>query len=231
MVTASGGTKCIKLGGSDHFRVGLDEGSTVVAHWLVTGIWVLRNQGVDGGDKNQNQENEGEDSVHDKEYNSQDTTDKSWFLKDSREDHQEDRVDEVDDADGNVEDIDLAIHPWSEVRNSNEVNTFNENEGDALNGSLRLGKGNEDTLDEDVAKHWDDPVVARTLELHIEESPSVEGSWIGVKDNNWALVHIDGVLSEADDLIRGPGEESEGNEEENKGEDNGSRGVADRQFP
>lgn len=231
VVTASGSTKRIEFGGSDHFRVGLDEGSTVVTHWLVAGIWVLGNQGVDGGDKDQNQKNKGEDGVHDKEDNSQDTAGESWFLKDSGEDHQEDRVDEVDDADGDVEDIDLAIHPWSEVSNGDKVNAFDKDESDALNGPLGLGEGNEDALDEDVSKHWDDPVVARTLELHIEETPSIERSWVGVKNHDWALVHVDGVLSEADDLVRGPRKKGEGDEEENNGENNGSWGVTDGQFP
>jgi len=204
-VFSTGGcTESIEFSRSNYFRVGLDEGSSVITHWLVASVWVLGDQSIDGGDKDQDQEDKGKDGVHDEEDDTQDTTDESGFLEDAGEDHQKYSVDKVDDADGNVEDVDLAIHPWPQVRNSDKVDALNENKSDTLNGTLGLGECNEDTLDEDISKHGDDPVVARTFELDVEETPSVEGSGVRVKDNNWALVHVDRVLSKSDDLVGSP---------------------------
>lgn len=69
------------------------------------------------------------------------------FVEDTRKDHEEDGVHKVDDTDGDVEDIDFAVHPWPEIGNSNKVNSLNQNECNALDRPVSLSKGNEDALE------------------------------------------------------------------------------------
>lgn len=70
-VAACGDAEGIEFG----VEVGLrfDEGTTVVSHGLVAGIGVLGEDGEAGSEEDQEQKDEGEDSVHNEEDDTHDT--------------------------------------------------------------------------------------------------------------------------------------------------------------
>lgn len=153
------------------------------------------------------------------------------MVEDLGKHHHEKGTDEVDSGDGDVETVGLLVHPWAQVRNSDKKSELNENESNALNLAAALSKTDKHGLDKEVHEPWNDEPISRGLELYIQESPFVEGNWVGVEDIGRVLVHSDGTLSKADDLGRGPSQDANHSEHGQDGEYDETSRVALSQFP
>ena len=68
-------SESIKLGGESRLR--LDERGSIVSHRLIASIRVLGEESVEGRDKHQDQQGQGEDCVDDEEYDTHNTNDKT----------------------------------------------------------------------------------------------------------------------------------------------------------
>ena len=74
-LTARSGTESVELGGQLGLR--LDEAATVITHWLVSRIWILRSDCDNGGDQDNDEQYSRENSVVDEENDTHDTSDNS----------------------------------------------------------------------------------------------------------------------------------------------------------
>lgn len=76
-ITTSSGAKGVQFGGDLCLR--LDEGAAVIAHWLVSNIRVLRENGKARSDEDHNDEDESEDSVEEEMNHTHDTHNKALW--------------------------------------------------------------------------------------------------------------------------------------------------------
>lgn len=128
--TASGDTQCIEL--SVELSLRLDEGATVIAHRLVSGVGVLGEDGECRSDNDGNEEDERENGVENEEEDAHDTIDQTRQGEDAGEEEQENGVEEVEEADGNVESIGLLVHVRREDTDDDEEDSLDDEEGNCL---------------------------------------------------------------------------------------------------
>lgn len=117
-ITTRGSTQGIQFSGELGLR--LDERATVVAHGLVTSVWILRHNGVYRGEQNQDQEDQRKHGIVNEEDDTHDTDHHSGGVEHIREHEQEDGVDEIDHRNGDVENVGLLIHPRTENADRNK---------------------------------------------------------------------------------------------------------------
>lgn len=196
--TTSGGTQCVEL--SVELSLGLDKGTTVIAHGLVSGVRVLGEDGECRSDKERDEENKREDGVEEEEEDSHNTVDQTRQAEDAGEEKQEDGVEEVQGADGNVEGIGLLVHVRSENTDDNEEDGLDDEEGNGLESAVALTKSDEHSLEKKVSQDGDDEVVGSSLELNVEETPLVKRDRIRVEDVSWVLVHRHGTTGKTNNL-------------------------------
>lgn len=225
LVASRGSGERIELSRSVQLRLRLHEGGAVVGHELVAGIGVLAEEDQSAADDNQEQENQGEGCVGDEENNTNDTVDKSRSAEDVGEDEQEHSVEEVHDADGNVERVGALVHPGSENTSRDQSSSLDNDEGNSLNSSTALSKGDDSALNNSIAKNRNNEVVRRCAELDVEETPLVQGLRVGEQDIGRVSVHGDGAASDADHLSSSPAESESHSKEEENSKNNFSRRV------
>ena len=200
--------------------LGLDERRSVVRHGLVTGVWVLADRGQDCRHDDEDEQDKCKYCVHDEEDDSDDSGDQGRLVEDIGEDEQEDCVDEVDGADGDIHGIGALVHPWSQHTCGNQHNRLDNKQSDRLGSSALLGEGDEHALDEDVDQDWDDVVVGGSSELDVQETPLVQSSGVRVEDVCRVLVHLLRSAGNHDHLHGCPRQCRSHAEEEEDGEDN-----------
>ncbi|KAH0281834.1 TRP-domain-containing protein, partial [Aureobasidium melanogenum] len=192
--TTSGSTQSIKLRVELSLR--LDEGTTVVAHGLVSGVGVLGEDGECRSDNDGDEENQREDSVEDEEEDTHDTIDQARKLKKQ-----------------------MAM-----LKALVFLSILDDEEGDGLECATTLTEGDKHALEKEVSQDWDDEVVGSGLELDVEEAPLVKRDGIRIEDVGRVLVHRDGTTGKTDDLGRSPGEYANHSEDSEDGKnDFGSR--------
>lgn len=195
---ASGGTQGVKL--SVELSLGLDEGTAVITHGLISGVGVLGEDGESRSDKNGDQKDKGENGVEDEEEDTHDSVDQTRQGEDAGEEEQEDGVEEVEEADEDVENVGLLVHVGCEDTDDNEEDGLDYEEGDGLEGAAALAKSDKHTLEEEVTQDGDDEVVCSGLELDVEETPLVKRNGIRVEDVSRVLVHRHGATGKTNDL-------------------------------
>ena len=121
-----------------------------------------------------------------------------------REDQKKDGIQEVDGADGDVEDVGLLVHEWPQYADSNQKSSLDDEQSNSLSDRGFLGKCNEHSLEQNVSKHCHNEPIGGSLVLDVEEAPLVEAFGIGVEDVCWVLMHIDRLLSERYHFVRSP---------------------------
>lgn len=121
-------------------------------------------------------------------------------IKDTRKHQQEDGIDEIDGANGNVEDVGSLIHPRPHIRYSDQIGKFNEKEADSLCLSSSLAEGDEHGFNQEVHQQRNNPVVVRSTELDVKETPPVERGRIGVENVCRVFVKRDGTLGNHNDF-------------------------------
>jgi len=169
----------------------LDEGASIVAHGLVSGIRVFGEESESRRDKNHQEKDESERGVVNKEDDTHDTAYDTGLIEHIAEDKDEDGAEEVDSRNSNIEAVSLLVHIWPKHADGDEEGGFNQDQRNCLCRSASLSNSNKHSLDENVDQERHNKVVSSGLELHVEESPFVECSGIRVKDVRWVLVHRD----------------------------------------
>ena len=152
-------------------------------------------------------------------------------LEDSRKDQQEDDVEEIDGADGYVEDVGALVHPRAHHADGHQEEQLDEEQGKGLHRAGPLAEGNKHRLDEVVQQERDDEVVGRGFELDVQESPAIQSCRIRVQDVGGILVERHGPLGNVNNLPRRKGQDSEDRQEEADSEGHGSGRIVDRQLP
>jgi len=203
----------------------LDERSAVIAHWLVSSVWVLACKCVDCADEYENDQNKGKGGVDNEEDDTHDTGHQARLVEDVREYQKEDGVEEVDSANRNVENVGALVHPWPNNTSSNQGSCLNEDKCDSLNGSNVLSEGNEHSLYDNVDQDRENEVVRGSPELDVEETPFVESSRVRIQNVGRILVHFNRAFCDANNLGGSPCKSSSHSEEEEDGKDDFSGGI------
>lgn len=226
LAATSGSRERVQLGSRREVRLRLHERGSVIGHVGVAAIRVVAEDDNDSGDNEHQQQNQRKGSISNPQHDAHNASDESGLVKDLGEDHQKDRVDKVDGADGNVERVGALVHPWAKDAGGNQGAGFNDEKTHGLNGSRVLRKGDEHGLESQVAKVGQDEVIGGGSELHVEEAPLVKCLGVREEDIGRVVVHDDGAAGNHNHLEGGPAERGRHSDQEKDSQDHqGSRIV------
>ena len=230
-ITSGGGSQGVELRGGVEVSLRLHERGTVVSHDPVASIGVAAEEDDGGRDDNHEQEDERKGGVENEEDDTDNSNNQSRCAKHIGKDEDENGIEEIDDANRNVEGVGALVHPGTENGGTDERGSFDNENTDSLSNRLMLAESDEEGLDNRVAKHRNDEVVRRGAELNVEEAELVETLRISIEDIGGIAVHSNGSASDHDDLEGAPGQRAEDAEQEKDGENNDGRRVDLGKFP
>lgn len=112
-----------------------------------------------GGNDEHKEEDEGEGRIRDPQDDAHHANNQRGHAKDVCENEEEDGVDKVHGADGDVERVGTLVHPWAAHASCYKRRGLDHNKSDRLHCSVSLGQSNKHALEHDIPQNGDNEVI------------------------------------------------------------------------